>query len=122
MQPSLLAMTESAGHPVEGADAAIAVANAEAIKRIGAARPFLVDLKPAGEVIPNLGEKDLLHAGPPLSGWDEACGALRGSIMGALVHLGYAQDVAEAEALATRDEFRLLPANDYHALATYGGV
>ena len=64
----------------------------------------------------------MLHAGPPLSGWSEACGALRGSIAGALVHWGNARDVTEAEAPASSDNFRLLPANVHHALATYAGV
>ena len=115
-------MTESSGPYVQGADIEADSANAKAMQRIGAAEPFLVDLKPAGEVIPDLGERDLLHAGPPLSDWTEACGALRGSIAGALVHWGSAQDVPEAEALASGGDFRLLPANDHHALATYAGV
>ena len=115
-------MTELAGPFAQRATTEAGIANAEAIERIGAAEPFLVDLRSAGEVIPNLGKMDILHAGPPLSGWTEACGALRGSIAGALVHWGYAPDVAEAEALAARDDFRLLPANDSHALATYAGV
>ena len=115
-------MTDSSEPPVQGADAEAEIANANAIQRIGGAQPFLVDLKPAGRVIPDLGDRDLLHAGPPLSGWAEACGALRGSIMGALVHWGSARDVREAEALASRGDYRLLPANDHHALATYAGV
>ena len=115
-------MTESSGPYLQSADVEADSANARAMQRIGAAEPFLVDLKPAGEVIPELDERDLLHAGPPLSGWAEACGALRGSIAGALMHWGSAQDVPEAEALASSGNFRLLPANDHHALATYAGV
>ncbi|MFQ5898630.1 MAG: DUF1116 domain-containing protein [Candidatus Methylomirabilia bacterium] len=97
-------------------------ANAEALRRIVAAQPLLVDLKPAGELIPGLGEHDFLHAGPPLAGWEEASGALRGSILGALVHLGFARDVRAAEALAASGAMRLLPANDYQAGGTYAGV
>ena len=115
-------MTEISEPSDRGADTETGIANATAIQRIGAAQPVLVDLRPAGEVIPDLAEGDLLHAGPPLSGWSEACGALRGSIAGALVHWGNARDVTEAEALASCDDFRLLPANDHHALATYAGV
>lgn len=115
-------MTESSGPNLRDADTGVDVANAKAIERISEAQPFLVDLRPAGEVVPDLGERDLLHAGPPLSGWTEACGAMRGSIAGALVHWGVARDVAEAEEFASAGEFRLLPANDHHALATYAGV
>lgn len=115
-------MTGSSEPSVQDVETIGEDANAEAILRIGAAQPFLVDLMPAGGVIPDLGDRDLLHAGPPLAGWDEACGALRGSIAGALVHWGSAHDVPEAEALASRGDYRLLPANDHHALATYAGV
>jgi hypothetical protein len=97
-------------------------ANAEALRRIVAAEPFLVDLKPAGDVILGLSDHDLLHAGPPVAGWEEVSGALRGSILGALVHLGFARNVAEATALAASGRIRLLPANDHHAGGTYAGV
>lgn len=97
-------------------------ANAEVLRRIGAASPHLVDIKPAGDLIRALGDTDLLHAGPPLGGWEEACGALRGAIIGTAIHLGLAADAKEAQALAAADHFRLLPANDHHALGTYAGV
>lgn len=97
-------------------------ANAEAVRRIVAAQPVLVDLQPAEAAIPALGERDLLHAGPPLQGWEEVRGALRGSILGALVHLGLAGDATEAERLAASGAIRLLPANDRHAGGTYAGV
>ncbi len=112
--------------PTEGPEAGgrdrTAEANADALRRIVAARPFLIDLKPAGEVIPALAEHDLLHAGPPLAGWEETSGALRGSILGALVHLGLARDLAEATVLAASERIRLLPANDHDAGGTYAGV
>ncbi len=97
-------------------------ANAEVLRRIGSASPFLVDIKPAGDVIPELGDTDLLHAGPSLAGWDEACGALRGAIIGTAIHLGFAADAKEAESLASANHFRLLPANDHNSLGTYAGV
>lgn len=97
-------------------------ANAEAVRRAVVARPVLVGLKRAGEALDGLGEHDLLHAGPPLPGWEQACGALRGSVLGTLVHLGLARDVPDAEALARSGRLRFLSANDHHAGATYGSV
>ena len=97
-------------------------ANAEALRRIVSAEPLLVDLKPAGEVIPGLGEHDFLHAGPPLTGWEEVEGALRGSVLGSLIHLGFARDVTEAESLAASGEIHLVSANDCHTGGTYAGV
>lgn len=97
-------------------------ANAEALRRVSAAQPFLVDVRPAGEIIASLAPDELLHAGPPLSGWDEACGALRGAIIGTLMHLGRAPTAARAEDMAKNGAVRLMPANDRGALATYAGV
>ena len=97
-------------------------ANAEALRRVASAQAFLVDVRPASEVIPALGERELLHAGPPLAGWDEACGALRGAIAGTLLHTGQLRDLRSAEDAITTGEFRLSPANDVNVLATYAGV
>ncbi len=98
------------------------VSNAEALRRISSARPFLVDVRRAGDVIAGLGKKELLHAGPPLEGWHEACGALRGAVTGTLVHLGLAGDLASAEQAVHSGAITLSSANDHNALATYGGV
>ena len=43
-------------------------ANEKVVEKIKAARPYLIDVKPAGDVIPALKEKKLLlHAGPPIA-------------------------------------------------------
>src|SRR5258706_1356256 len=94
-------------------------ANRAALDRVRAASPFLVDLRPAGEVIPGLGPREFLHAGPPLEGWREACGALRGAIVGTILRSGLARDLEEAEALAARDGVRLTPAHERNALGTF---
>jgi hypothetical protein len=97
-------------------------ANKEALDRIGAAAPVLIGLKRALDLIPSIGERDLIHAGPPLEGWHEACGALRGSVIGTILHAGIATDAADAEAMATAGEFNFLAANDYNVLGTFAGV
>ena len=96
--------------------------NAEALRRIESSQAFLVDVRRASDVIPDLAKNELLHAGPPLEGWHEACGALRGAITGTLVHLGFAPDLASAEEAARNGSIVLSSANDRNALATYGGV
>ena len=97
-------------------------ANKAAIERIAGATPFLIDIQPAGKVIPGLGQLDFLHAGPPLGGFHEACGALRGAILGTLVHQGMARDLAAAEQIAAEGAVKLHPAHDRGALGTYGGI
>lgn len=54
-------------------------ANAEALRGMVTADPVLVDIAPAGEVIPWLADgKKVLHSGPPVT-WDRMCGAQRGA-------------------------------------------
>ena len=96
-------------------------ANTEVVRRIASARAFLVDVRPAAEVIPGIGDA-LLHAGPPLFNWAEACGALRGAVAGTLLQLGKVSSLAAAEDAAAIGAVELRPANDVNALATYGGV
>jgi hypothetical protein len=91
------------------------------LEKLKAASPFLIDIRPACEVIPALGDHDFLHAGPPLEGWGEACGALRGAVIGTILHAGIARNVADAEALAN-ETIRLVPAHDHNALGTFGGI
>ncbi len=91
------------------------------LEKLKAASPFLIDIRPACEVIPALDAHDFLHAGPPLEGWHEACGALCGAVIGTILHIGMARNVADAEAVAT-DSIRLVPAHDHNAVGTFGGI
>ena len=97
-------------------------ANALAVQRILESKPFLVDIKQVGEILPELGKYDVLHAGPPLSGWDEATDVLKGSILGALVHTDLVTDVQAAESLGRSGSLNFLSANDHQVAATYAGV
>ena len=54
----------------------IEAANAEAARRINAGDPVLLDIAPAGEVIPGLKDRMILHSGPPVD-WAHMCGAQR---------------------------------------------
>ncbi len=99
-------------------------ANAEVLSHIAEADPYLVDIIPAGEIVSDLGTYELLHAGPPLRGWNEArtVGALRGSILGSILHLGWAESLADAEKLMTSGKITLRSANDSGGGGTYAGV
>ena len=67
----------------------IDTANEEAIKRIKAARPTLVGMGIARDVIPGMHDQMILHAGPPIT-WERMCGPQRGAVMGALIYEGLA--------------------------------
>jgi len=62
--------------PAEDIKQKIEAANLEAVRRINAADPVLVDIAPAGEVIPGLEDRMILHSGPPID-WHHMCGAQR---------------------------------------------
>ena len=62
-------------------------ANKEALRRILSGEPELIDVCPAGEVIPELDNHSIGHAGPPIA-WEEMCGPMQGAIMGAAVYEG----------------------------------
>lgn len=96
-------------------------ANAEAMKRMMAARPRLVDVRPAREAIPGFQQNLLLHAGPPIR-WERMSGPLRGAILGALLYEGMAADIAEAEKLASSGEITFAPCHHYNAVGPMAGV
>ena len=90
----------------------IDAANREALRRMLAADPVLVDVVPAHSVMPALAERTILHAGPPI-GWERMCGPMRGAVAGIAVFEGWAKDLDEAEALA-RDGAFTFDANHHH--------
>ena len=96
-------------------------ANSEAVKRILEAEPVLVDVVKASEVIPNLEEGMILHAGPPID-WDRMCGPMRGAVAGIAVFEGWAEDLSEAENLAESGAFKLRPNHDYGAVGPMTGM
>jgi hypothetical protein len=96
-------------------------ANAEATERMMEARPVLVGLGKAIDVVPGMREDLLLHAGPPIS-WDRASGPMQGAITGALIFEGKAKDEAGAEALVTSGEIRLEPCHHHQAVGPMAGV
>ena len=96
-------------------------ANTTAVTRMMEARPMLTGLDKAIDVIPNMRDNLLLHAGPPIA-WPEMSGPLRGAIIGALIFEGKAQTAEEAEALATSGEIDFAPCHHYGAVGPMAGV
>jgi len=96
-------------------------ANTEATGRMMEARPVLVGLGKAIDVIPGMRENLLLHAGPPIS-WARASGPMRGAITGALILEGKAKDEAEAQRLVESGEIDLEPCHHHQAVGPMAGV
>jgi len=99
----------------------IDVVNAAAVTRIRSGRPLLVGMGVARDVIPGLGERMLLHAGPPIT-WERMCGPQRGAVMGAAVYEGWAKSYEEAAAMAAAGEFTFAPCHHHHTVGPMAGI
>jgi hypothetical protein len=99
----------------------IDTANEEAIKRIKAARPTLVGMGLARDVIPGMHKHMILHSGPPIT-WERMCGPQRGAVMGALMYEGLAQDEVEAEKLAASGHIEFSPCHHHHTVGPMAGI
>jgi len=99
----------------------IDAANEQALQRIYAARPYLVALRPAHEVLPQLGEYTVLHAGPPLT-WEAMCGPMRGALLGAVQYEGWAADLEAAQALVEAGRITLQPCHSVSAVGPMVGL
>src|SRR5262252_1398562 len=96
-------------------------ANAEALRRLLAGDPVLVDVVPAGEAIEGLGKHHILHAGPPIA-WERMCGPLRGAIMGIAVFEGWAIDLDDAASKAAAGRFAFHPNHHFGAVGPMTGM
>ncbi|REE99618.1 uncharacterized protein DUF1116 [Thermomonospora umbrina] len=97
-----------------------ATANATAVGRMLAARPSLVDVGPAGELL-GLRPGVFLHAGPPLE-WARASGPMRGALVGAMLLEGLAATPEEAERALASGAVTLEPCHHHAAVGPMAGV
>ncbi len=99
----------------------IAQANKEAVERLLNAQPTLVGLGTAGQNIPGMTKKTILHAGPPVT-WDKMSGPLRGAVIGGLIYEGLAANEEEAIKLAASGEITFDPCHHHDAVGPMAGV
>jgi len=96
-------------------------ANTEATQRMMEARPVVVGMGKAIDVIPGMRPDLLLHAGPPIT-WERASGPMQGAITGALIFEGKAKDEAEAQTLVESGEIQLEPCHHHQSAGPMAGV
>ena len=89
-------------------------ANAKALKRLLDGDPVLIDVQPAGELLADIGERTILHAGPPI-GWSRMCGPMRGAIAGIAVFEGWAETLEKANRLSEEGNYCFRPNHDFDA-------
>jgi len=92
-----------------------------AVAALAEARPFLIDVVPAREVVPHLAAGGACHAGPPIA-VEEMCAPMRAALGVALVLENVAPTAAAALALAEAGEVALLPNHDCGGAAPMSGV
>jgi len=99
----------------------IDAANRAAVKRMMEARPVLIGVAAAKDVVPGMRERLLLHAGPPIR-WDRMSGPLRGAIIGAVLFEGWASNEDQAVELLRSEEVAFEPCHHHQAVGPMAGV
>jgi hypothetical protein len=96
-------------------------ANAEAVRRLCDARPVVVDVAPAGAVMPGYTPNLVLTSGAPLP-WPQYAGGQREAIIGGALFEGLAATREEAVAALDRGEIAVAGCHDYGAVGSLAGI
>lgn len=109
----------------DGAAAALASlregANAEVLERLCGAEPVLVDVRPAGEVVPGMTRETVLTSGAPLP-FEEYGEGQRNAIVGGALFEGLAGDRAEAETRIREGAISVRPCHDHGCIGSVAGI
>jgi len=96
-------------------------ANTKATDRMMEARPVVVGMGKAIDVVPGMHDNLLMHAGPPIT-WDRASGPMQGAITGALIYEGKAKTMEDAQKLVESGEIELDPCHHHQSAGPMAGV
>lgn len=96
-------------------------ANDEALARLLAADPVLVDVARAGDVVPGMTARTILTSGAPLA-WPDYTGGQRRALLYAAVHEGLAADMAAAEAAFDRGGIHVASTQQHACVGSVAGI
>ena len=96
-------------------------ANAEALARLTGAEPVLVDVVPAGDVVPGMTPATILTSGPPLD-WPDYTGGQRRAVLYAALYEGLAADLADAEAAVAAGRIRVRSTQQHACIGSVAGI
>lgn len=96
-------------------------ANEEAIARVHAVHPELLDVAPAHTVIPGLSGRTLLHAGPPIA-IEDMCGPMFGALIGATLFEQWADSPEEAIKQLRSGAITVAPCHHHGAVGPMAGI
>jgi hypothetical protein len=96
-------------------------ANAIAVERMMEARPVVVGVAKAKDVIPGMQDNLFLHAGPPVT-WERMAGPMRGALIGAIMFEGLAKTADEAIKLIEAGKVHWEPCHHHAAVGPMAGL
>lgn len=96
-------------------------ANAESFARLDDADPWVVDVRPAGEVLPGYRPNVVLTSGAPMP-WSAYTGGQRDALIGGALFEGLAADRDEAIARFDSGEIEVGACHDYFAVGSLAGI
>jgi len=99
----------------------IDAANRMAFDKYLNAQPVLEGIGRAGDVLPGMGERTILHSGPPID-WQEVCGPVHGAIIGAILYEGWAKDEDAAIEMLKNGEVTIDPCHHHSAVGPMAGI
>ena len=96
-------------------------ANAETLKRLNAADPVLIDVQPAGQVIPGMAPNTVLTSGAPLS-WSDYQGGQRKALIYAVLYEALAADEDDAISKFASGEIPIGACHEHGSVGSVAGV
>jgi hypothetical protein len=95
--------------------------NRQALERMVSADPVLVDVAPAGEVVPGMTPSTILTSGAPLE-WHEYTGGQRRAVVFAAIYEGLASDEAAAEEALADGRIRVRSTQQHSCIGSVAGI
>lgn len=96
-------------------------ANKEAFELLTGADPVLVDVRPAGEVVPGMSPTTVLTSGPPHA-WEEYVGPQRNALIYGAIYEGLAASEDEAAAKYASGDIRIEPCHHHGCVGSVAGI
>ncbi|MBV9915820.1 MAG: DUF1116 domain-containing protein [Solirubrobacterales bacterium] len=99
----------------------VAAANGEVVDRIEAAVPRAIAVARAGDVLPVLSDRRLIHSGTRIE-WERVCDPQRRALIAACIFEGWASDEQRAASLLASGAIALVPGNEHNHVGPMTGV
>jgi hypothetical protein len=119
--PAALAALDACLGPDGAVRADIAAATRQSVERLLAAKPAVVGIGRALDVIPGMRTDLVLHAGPPVE-WERMSGPTRGAVMGGLVYEGIAATPEAAARMAAAGRVAFAPCHHHATVGPMAGI